>query len=58
VTNLCLERIGVACQRLILPDNVFNLLPDGTGPSCRYLPSRVLTWSRYDAHCLRQAQDV
>jgi len=58
VTNLCLERIGLACRRLSLPDNLFHLLPEETGPSCRYLPSRVLTWWRYDAHCLRQAQGV
>jgi hypothetical protein len=33
-------------------------LPDETPPSCRYLPLRVLTWLRYDAHWLRQASDV
>lgn len=58
MTNLCLERIGLACRRLNLPDNSFHLLPEETEPSCRYLPSRVLTQSRYDAHCLRQAQGV
>jgi len=48
----------MACRRLNLPDKLSHLLPEETEPSCRYLPFRVLTQSRYDAHCLRQAQGV
>jgi len=33
-------------------------LPRKDQPSCCYLPSRVLTRPRYDAHRLRQASDV
>jgi len=33
-------------------------LPRKDRPSCCYLPSRVLTRSRYDAHRLRQASGV
>jgi len=34
---------------------IFHIVPDLKTPSCRYLPSRVLTLLNYDAYWLRQA---
>jgi hypothetical protein len=54
---------GLNCEPDVLHEDLWvhgssHPLPDGTPPSCRYLPLRVLTWLRYDAHWLRQASDV